>query len=63
MQSADRENCSLSEQVSVLEDQLKMAALASQRKLGEVKAKHKELGSYLEEALRLQRDVHTLCDT
>ncbi len=39
-----------------------MASLASKRKLGEVKEKHKEMGKWLEQALRLHTDIQTLCD-
>ncbi len=62
-QSTEKESNGLSEQVSVLEDQLKMASLASQRKLGEVQDRHRELGSHLEQALSLHRDIQSLCDT
>ena len=47
-------------QVAILEDQLKMASVASQRKMSDVHQKHRELGSKFKELLQLHRDMDNL---
>ena len=57
MQSVEDDRQSLFGQVAMLEDQLKMASVASKRKLSDVQLKHRELGDRLEEVLQLHRQV------
>ena len=57
LQLLEVENQSLASQVAVLEDQLKMASVASKRKLADAEEKHRELGSKLQELLRLHKEM------
>ena len=53
----------LKAQVGQLEDQLKMAAVASHRKLSDMHSCHRALGEQLAEALRLHRELAAQFDT
>ena len=57
LQPIEEENQSLVGQVAVLEDQLKMASVASKRKLADAQESHRELGSKLQEVLRLHKEM------
>lgn len=57
-QGLEEKNHSLRSKVAVLEDQLRMATMGSQRKLTDLQQKHRELGSRLEEVLRLHREMN-----
>ena len=63
MQIIDNENQSLNGQVSLLEDQLKMASVASKRKLEDVQTKHTQLGDKLRALLELHRDIESHLST
>ena len=58
-QAIEEDNETLSSHISLLEDQLKMASVASKRKVEGVELKHKELGEKLQELLRLHQDITT----
>ncbi len=58
-QGYEEENQGLVGQVSLLEDQLKMASVASRRKLTDAQKKQSQFGSKLEELLQLHRDIET----
>ena len=58
-QAVEDDNETLSSQISLLEDQLKMASVASKRKVEGIEIKHKELGEKLQELLRLHKDIAT----
>lgn len=60
LQVLEDENHMSSGQVAILEDQLKMASVASQRKMSDVHQKHRELGSKFKELLQLHRDMDNL---
>ena len=59
IQAVEDDNETLSSQISLLEDQLKMASVASKRKVEGIEIKHKELGERLQELLRLHKDIAT----
>ncbi|XP_064390543.1 homer protein homolog 1-like [Halichondria panicea] len=59
LQGYEEENQGLVGQVSLLEDQLKMASVASRRKLTDAQKKQSQFGSKLEELLQLHRDIET----
>ena len=52
----------MSEQVSLLEDQLKMASVASHQKLGDMQQRHRELGHKLLEVARLHKELMSHLD-
>ena len=58
-QAVEDDNETLNSQISLLEDQLKMASVASKRKVEGIEIKHKELGEKLQELLRLHKDIAT----
>ena len=62
LRAAEEQIRHLTGQVSLIEDELKMASIASEKKLEDVAERHKELGHQLEQALRLHRDMQTLFD-
>ncbi len=51
------------ERISELEDQLKMASVASKRKVDDVRVRHSEFGWKLKELLTLHSDIQALVDT
>ena len=59
----EEENESLSSQVALLEDQLKMASIASSRKMEDICKQHKELGTKLRDLLRLHDNLETHMST
>ena len=59
LQAVEEDNETLSSQISLLEDQLKMASVASKRKVEGIEVKHRELGEKLQELLRLHQDIGT----
>lgn len=59
VQVLEEEVGGLTGQVSLLEDQLKMASVASQQKLGEAQQRHRDLGHKLQELVRLHRELET----
>jgi len=46
-----------------LEDQLKMASVASKRKIEDVRIKHNEFGRKLKEMMSLHSDLQSLMNT
>ena len=62
-QTLEEENESLSSQVALLEDQLKMASIASSRKMEDIYQQHKELGTKLRDLLRLHDNLETHMST
>ena len=59
LQGVEDDNETLNSQISLLEDQLKMASVASKRKVEGIEIKHSELGEKLQELLRLHKDIAT----
>lgn len=57
VQVLEEENANLSGQVALLEDQLKMASVASSRKMEDAQQKHRELGLKLRELLKLHENL------
>lgn len=55
--SGEEENQKLRAKVTELEDQLKMAAVASQRKLSEMQSCHRTVGERLRETLQLHEEL------
>lgn len=59
VQVLEEENQNLSGQVALLEDQLKMASVASSRKLADVLQRHRELGLKLKDMLKLHENMES----
>lgn len=59
LQVLEEENRNLSGQVVLLEDQLKMASVASSRKMEDVQQRHKELGQKLKDLLKLHENMES----
>jgi hypothetical protein len=59
LQALEEENRSLGGQVALLEDQLKMASVASHRKIDAVQQQHKELGQKLKDLLKLHENMES----
>ena len=51
------ENKNLSSQVSILEDQFKMASVASKRKMEDAQERHKVLGTKLKDLIEFHKDL------
>lgn len=56
-QAVEDDNETLSNQISLLEDQLKMASVASKRKIEGIEDKHRELGDKLIDLKRLHEEI------
>lgn len=56
-QVLEEENQNLGSQVAMLEDQLKMASIASNRKIQEVREQHKAIGMKMKELLKLHESL------
>ena len=59
LQILEEENRNLSGQVALLEDQLKMASVASNRKMEGVQQRHKELGQKLKDLIKLHEKMES----
>lgn len=55
----EEEATNLSGQVAMLEDQLKMASVASSRKMEDAQHRHRELGLKLRELLKLHENLES----
>lgn len=59
LQVLEEDNQNLSSQIAVIEDQLKMASVASSRKIEDVQQRHRELGLKLKELLKLHDNLES----
>ena len=58
-QMLEQENRNSTGQISLLEDQLKMASIASSRKLQDAQERHRELGVKLQEILTCHENLQS----
>ena len=63
VRTGEEENQKLRAKVTELEDQLKMAAVAAQRKLSEMQNCHRTMGERLRETLQLHEELDMHFDT
>lgn len=59
LQELEEETQTLSGQVALLEDQLKMASVASSRKMDEARQRHRELGLKLQDLLKFHENLES----
>ena len=59
IQVLEEESTNLTAQVALLEDQLKMASVASNRKMEDARQRHRELGQRLRELLKFHEKLES----